>query len=808
MKNLKILVLSVFMPFIFAVPHKASGMESISAGDEMPRIRCLWNLGPKVYQAAALEILEKKICQEPFQGNHKLRITYLKKLGEFLKEPSQYPLGLEILRSDGGNHCKIVNFYNLTIEHIKSASLSPQEKMFQTLKVNTFYNQIPGEITKLDHEERFKEIMRLYRVLERNPLTSALEWKLRYFYNCHIQSSTNVESLMEIAQQASKAATVTHQEEARYLNRLAAKITFKLGKNVPSDLPEEKKLSRQSSYYDQSSQLGYALATYYLAELLNDEKNGDERYNLYDFEKAYEHYLSSARRDSPFSLYKMAKILENGDERLYIDPDKEGAQEWHKKAAGQGHPYSQYELAIDFMGSQRKEEEEEGITYLQKSAESGYVKAQLCLAHKHKEGYRGIPKDSELARFWYHKAAEQEEGQEAYYPLGDAYEARADYERAIFFYEKSKDARACVRLGKMYLKGKGMEKSDLLAVECFDKATEQGSANGNYYLGLMKLKGQGYGKPELGEAFDNFTAAAQYGHPKAFLQLGIMKQFGLGTTQSHDEAKKFYEKAGQHNIADALYYLGILYNLGYRVEKALAVWEQAAKLGHRESCYKAGKSYLKVWLSRKDEETAAKAQEYLKKAGKHIDALYLLGLMQESGISYEKNPLKAIKYYEQAASKGHASAQFKLGKFHEAGDKVKAFNYYRQAADQGHIEAFLALGMLYQLGEGTFKDLSEAFSCFKSFDQEISRSVLSSMKSLATEEHREAIAWLQDKASEGNPNAQRYLGKILEMGVFLPQDIPQAISLYQQASQKGRRSAQRRLADFKKALVFEAIKMK
>ena len=78
MKSLKFFAFPVFIPFIFALSHNISGMEDAFHADEMPRVRCLWNLGPKVYQEAALKILEKKISQEYFQRNHKLRITYLK----------------------------------------------------------------------------------------------------------------------------------------------------------------------------------------------------------------------------------------------------------------------------------------------------------------------------------------------------------------------------------------------------------------------------------------------------------------------------------------------------------------------------------------------------------------------------------------------------------------------------------------------------------------------------------------------------------------------------------------------------------
>jgi hypothetical protein len=107
MRNLKLFAFLALAFFACAASHNALGMENISTNDEIPRIRCLWNLGPKEYQAAALEMLEKKISQEPFQRSYKLRITYLKKLCEFLKVNPQYPLDLRILKTDDENRPKI-----------------------------------------------------------------------------------------------------------------------------------------------------------------------------------------------------------------------------------------------------------------------------------------------------------------------------------------------------------------------------------------------------------------------------------------------------------------------------------------------------------------------------------------------------------------------------------------------------------------------------------------------------------------------------------------------------------------------------
>lgn len=60
---------------------------------------------------------------------------------------------------------------------------------------------------------------------------------------------------------------------------------------------------------------------------------------------------------------------------------------------------------------------------------------------------------------------------------------------------------------------------------------------------------------------------------------------------------------------------------------------------------------------------------------------------------------KAFEYYQKAAEKGYAQAQFTLGVCYFNGDDVEkdlseAVKWYRKAADQGHAEAQNALRVL------------------------------------------------------------------------------------------------------------------
>lgn len=782
---------------------------------QISRVRCLWNLEKqssknKVYREVALEILEKKAIQK--QADPKIRLKYIKKLGQFLKEHPEHNLNLAMMKTGKeGEETPFSKFYDDTLYQIGHSLFSDAEKAQQTLKLKIFYSQLPQELTKLDIQKQQQDINQSFNKAHLTPGVDANN--LKYLKSYYFETPSNIQEL-------EKLTTATKG------TLLGGKVNFKLGLSIPED-GLVYGTSARVAYYETASNTPYSLAKYHLAELYNTPSS--EAAGFYLPGSAYELYAAIVKEGAfnpqgkpltayPLAAYKLAKFLETGDNTFDLLPDGEQALYWHVQAAKHGHPYAQHELALYYMANQRGVE---AFELLHQAAGSGYSKAQFELAEKYKAGYQDlIQKDFESARFWYHKVADQEEGEIANYPLGYAYETEKYNAIAISFYEKSKDPRAQVRLGKMYLKGKGKPKSDFLALAHFQKAATQENADGNYYLGLMQLKGQGFPEPKPEDAFKSFVFAAGKNHPKALFQLGIMKQFGITSEQSYPEAKEYYEEAVRENNVSALYHLGWLYKRGLGVEQnsaeALNLWEKAARLGHKEAAYKAGKIHLNEWIAREEKTRAEEAHFYLKKAAdlNHMDAFYLLGLMYEKGVGCLEDTREALKSYDQAANSGHASALFKIGKFYESTlkpeDKIKAFESYALASIQGHVDARLALGKFYQKNN----DLEEAFFCFKSLDREISPSVLKSMKQLAERGDKSALDWLQEKADEGNSQAQLSLAKILETGVklnmetLLPQNMHKAIALFHQAASQGNRSAQRRLDDLQQAHLFQALGIK
>ena len=75
----------------------------------------------------------------------------------------------------------------------------------------------------------------------------------------------------------------------------------------------------------------------------------------------------------------------------------------------------------------------------------------------------------------------------------------------------------------------------------------------------------------------------------------------------------------------------------------------------------------------------------------------------EHGVGVERNWAAARTWYCEAASRGHARAQYRLAIYFEHGwmvtrDRAMAFKWYTRAADQGDTDAQYRLGMCYEEG--------------------------------------------------------------------------------------------------------------
>lgn len=165
-------------------------------------------------------------------------------------------------------------------------------------------------------------------------------------------------------------------------------------------------------------------------------------------------------------------------------------------------------------------------------------------------------------------------------------------------------------------------------------------------------------------------------------------------------------------------------------------------------------------------------------------------------------PAKAVNSLEYAAEKGHALAQWKLGRMYAEGDGVtqndlKAFDYFRRIADR-HADdnpdmpqsrfvanAFVALGHYYLDGipnsavkrdPGRAREMfSYAASYFRDPDAQYYLARLYLDGTGAPRDPRQAARWFGLSAQKGQCEAQAMLGAMLFAGDHVPRQAARGL---------------------------------
>lgn len=102
-----------------------------------------------------------------------------------------------------------------------------------------------------------------------------------------------------------------------------------------------------------------------------------------------------------------------------------------------------------------------------------------------------------------------------------------------------------------------------------------------------------YQKQQFGKALDSFKKAADRGDVEAFLQLGLMYDFGRGICQNYTEAMRWYLKAAEKGEPRAMYLVGHMHEYGEGVpvdtNEAFDWYQKSARRGHASAQFEVGK---------------------------------------------------------------------------------------------------------------------------------------------------------------------------------------------------------------------------
>ncbi|KAI8909549.1 hypothetical protein EDD86DRAFT_205691 [Gorgonomyces haynaldii] len=402
-------------------------------------------------------------------------------------------------------------------------------------------------------------------------------------------------------------------------------------------------------------------------------------------------------------------------------------------------------------------------------------------------GY-GVPRSFENAYKRY-EAASKMGLPEALTMLGTMHEfgigRNKNVSAAIGFYEKAAQknhAEALCHLGRMYESGKGLEKSFKTAFDCYQKAAKTGHLEGLTQFGHMLEHGLGCEKDEK-QAFQCFKQASDQQYSRAQNALGSCYYAGKGVKRDMFEAVALFKKASEQGHAPAEYNLGVCYEQGHGVirdlTRAKIHYRNASELKHPMATCSLG--YM---LLLEGQIIDAINTFHLAVALENVEALYYLGTLYESGcedthgVVLNQDLDMALRYYQQAAHKGHIESLVRQASIMVCGpERIQNLQHatvcLKKAAlpsnefPKGHPEAQNMLGELYETGEGS--ELEEGPDIPK------------------------ALGFYRQAVSQGNARAMFNLGSLHEQGVGCVKDLDRALKLYNESARLGNTDARQRL---------------
>lgn len=240
---------------------------------------------------------------------------------------------------------------------------------------------------------------------------------------------------------------------------------------------------------------------------------------LIDIEKAKHWYTLSAENGNVEAQFELAKLLENGKDR--VKKNLAGAFYWYKKAA-----------------------------------EADDIYAILKVGQMYDAGI-GIGKNIEKALYWYEKAAAKNSIDAIYYLANISLYIHRDIPKCIAGYEKilkltqNKKMKGLVltKLGIFYSQGIGVKKDTYKAMYYYRDAVANNSAEAAYLLGNIYLQQKDYGAAK--RAVEVFMLGADGGSIACRKKLAELYINGIVVQKSKDNAIKWLAEAAKSGDVEA-----------------------------------------------------------------------------------------------------------------------------------------------------------------------------------------------------------------------------------------------------------------
>ncbi|RIA90942.1 hypothetical protein C1645_737487 [Glomus cerebriforme] len=349
--------------------------------------------------------------------------------------------------------------------------------------------------------------------------------------------------------------------------------------------------------------------------------------------------------------------------RLY---DEDGGVYGYGASGGPGHAKHGDQAVLDDI-----------LEFYHYSAENGDVTAQLGLGQLYYQGTRNIHQNFQLAYKFLKNVANK------YWVL----ENSLDDPPNLTPKQRVAAGQAAGILGRMYLRGEGVEQNNKTALKWFIR----------------------------GVRLDD---------PAAWNGLGIMYMEGIEVEKNYEQAMRLFKNAAEKEYTEAQVNLGLYYYKKGKIESALEFFRLAAEQKHILAHY-----YLaEIYSERLEDDRFCVAATYYKIVAERGDWLHstfrvaytsyhtgdrdsaLINYLLAAERGYELGQANSAWLLDQDKSRWHPPHLIpKLDPFREK----LALIYWTRSANQGNVDSRVKMGDYYFKGFGTEINYEKAAACYQ-----------------------------------------------------------------------------------------------
>lgn len=323
------------------------------------------------------------------------------------------------------------------------------------------------------------------------------------------------------------------------------------------------------------------------------------------------------------------------------------------------------------------------IEYLDLMSQKGDSKASFNLGRIYYEGQRGLQQNLELARKYFFLVASRYWKKD----LREVEGAKQPVDKIA--------AKVAGYIGRMYLRGDGVNQNFEKAKAWFERGKAQGDAQSQYGLGLILLNGYGV-KANIKLALELLRVSAEHDYAPAHVQMGKL-YLDQGDQEAVRIANNHFELAARYGNLEANYYLAEMSYQGVGREKLCGM-----ALGYYKNVAEKAEPLVSSW---KYANEAYQNGDY--------DSAFI-GYLTAAEQGYERAQTN-VAYMLDSSTGGFSISDLLQSKTYSSrllNNPKLALVYWTRSSRQSHVDSLVKMGDYYYYGIGAERDVKKALQCY------------------------------------------------------------------------------------------------